>query len=91
MEMDGIKLVSAGQTGADSAALDFALDHGIPHGGWCPRGRKAEDGTIDAPLPVQGNPEGRRHRRAHPRQRGLSEHLVARLIGAAALRRAELD
>jgi hypothetical protein len=27
--------------------LDFAIEHGIPHGGWCPRGRKAEDGPID--------------------------------------------
>ncbi len=41
-----VKIVSGGQTGADRAALDFAIDHGIPHGGWCPRGRKCEDGTI---------------------------------------------
>lgn len=44
-----ITIVSGGQTGADRAALDFAIDHGIPHGGWCPRGRLAEDG----PLPVR--------------------------------------
>ncbi len=42
------KIVSGGQTGADRAALDFAVAHGIPHGGWCPRGRLAEDGTIPA-------------------------------------------
>ena len=41
------KIISGGQTGADRAALDFAIEHGIPHGGWCPAGRKAEDGTID--------------------------------------------
>jgi hypothetical protein len=41
------KIVSGGQTGADRAALDFAIEHGIPHGGWCPKGRKAEDGPID--------------------------------------------
>lgn len=35
------KIVSGGQTGADRAALDFAIEHGIPHGGWCPKGRKA--------------------------------------------------
>jgi len=29
------------------AALDFAIEHGIPHGGWCPHGRKAEGGTIN--------------------------------------------
>jgi len=41
-----IKIVSGGQTGADRAALDFAIQHNIPHGGWCPKGRIAEDGTI---------------------------------------------
>jgi hypothetical protein len=41
------KIVSGGQTGADRAGLDFAIDRGIPHGGWCPRGRWAEDGSID--------------------------------------------
>jgi len=40
------KLVSGGQTGADRAALDFAIEHEIPHGGWCPAGRLAEDGPI---------------------------------------------
>jgi hypothetical protein len=42
------KIVSGGQTGADRAALDFALEQGIPHCGWCPKGRLAEDGPIDA-------------------------------------------
>jgi len=41
------KIVSGGQTGADRAALDFALAHGISHGGWCPRGRLAEDGALE--------------------------------------------
>jgi hypothetical protein len=40
-------IVSGGQTGADRAALDFAIRFGIPHGGWCPRGRLAEDGPLD--------------------------------------------
>ena len=40
------KIVSGGQTGVDRAALDAAIELGIPHGGWCPRGRLAEDGTI---------------------------------------------
>ncbi|TEA70318.1 putative molybdenum carrier protein [Allopusillimonas ginsengisoli] len=39
------------KTGADRAALDFAIEHGYPHGGWNPRGREAEDGTI--PLKYQ--------------------------------------
>jgi hypothetical protein len=43
--MAGIeKLISGAQTGADRAALDAALEFGIPHGGWCPAGRLAEDG-----------------------------------------------
>lgn len=42
------KIISGGQTGADRAALDFAIQHNIPHGGWVPRGRRAEDGRIPA-------------------------------------------
>ncbi|MEW6302071.1 MAG: putative molybdenum carrier protein [Verrucomicrobiota bacterium] len=41
-----LRIISGGQTGADRAALDFALEQGIPHGGWCPKGRLAEDGPI---------------------------------------------
>jgi hypothetical protein len=40
------RIVSGGQTGVDRAALDVAIALGIPHGGWCPRGRRAEDGVI---------------------------------------------
>lgn len=40
------KIVSGGQTGVDRAALDTTIELGIAHGGWCPRGRKAEDGKI---------------------------------------------
>ena len=39
-------IVSGGQTGVDRAALDFAIQHGLQHGGWCPRGRLAENGII---------------------------------------------
>jgi hypothetical protein len=39
---------SGGQTGADRAALDAAMAHGIPHSGWIPRRRRAEDGPIPA-------------------------------------------
>jgi len=38
--------VSGGQTGVDRAALDFAIENHIPHGGWCPSGRIADDGII---------------------------------------------
>jgi hypothetical protein len=37
------KLVSGGQTGVDRAAIDFAIEHDIPYGGWVPRGGRAED------------------------------------------------
>ncbi len=40
------KIVSGGQTGADRAALDFALEWNISHGGWIPKGRLAEDGRL---------------------------------------------
>jgi len=42
------RIVSGGQTGADRGGLDAAIELGIPHGGWCPKGRKAEDGVIPA-------------------------------------------
>ena len=40
----------------DRAALDVALELGIPCGGWCPKSRKAEDGTIDKRYPLQETP-----------------------------------
>jgi hypothetical protein len=41
-------ITSGGQTGADRAALDWAISQGIDHGGWCPKGRLATDGAIPA-------------------------------------------
>ncbi|OGT21451.1 MAG: hypothetical protein A3C55_06340 [Gammaproteobacteria bacterium RIFCSPHIGHO2_02_FULL_42_13] len=40
------RIISGGQTGVDRAALDVAIEFNIPSGGWCPRGRRAEDGVI---------------------------------------------
>jgi predicted Rossmann-fold nucleotide-binding protein len=42
------KIISGGQTGVDRAGLDVAMELGIPIGGYCPKGRHAEDGTIPA-------------------------------------------
>ncbi len=42
------RIVSGGQTGADRGGLEAALALGISHGGWCPSGRRAEDGEIPA-------------------------------------------
>ena len=41
-----MKLVSGGQTGVDTAALEIALERGLPYGGWVPKGRTNEDGII---------------------------------------------
>jgi hypothetical protein len=46
------KIVSGGQAGVDRAALDAALALGIPCGGWCPKGRRAEDGVIPDRYPL---------------------------------------
>jgi hypothetical protein len=47
------RILSGGQTGVDRAALDVALELSIPCGGWCPRGRTAEDGPIDPRYPLR--------------------------------------
>jgi hypothetical protein len=57
------RLVSGGQSGVDRAALDAALALGIPCGGWCPRGRKAEDGVIPARYPLTETPSDRYQQR----------------------------
>ncbi|MCI0641796.1 MAG: putative molybdenum carrier protein [Gemmataceae bacterium] len=41
-----IKIISGGQTGVDRAALDAALELGLECGGFCPKGRRAENGPI---------------------------------------------
>lgn len=48
-----MKIISGGQTGVDRAALDFALNNEIVCGGWCPKGRIAEDGQIHEKYPLQ--------------------------------------
>jgi predicted Rossmann fold nucleotide-binding protein DprA/Smf involved in DNA uptake len=53
MGIENLKIVSGGQTGVDRAALDFALHFNIPCGGFCPKGRKAEDGPIPSDYPLQ--------------------------------------
>ncbi|HEY9174832.1 MAG TPA: putative molybdenum carrier protein [Verrucomicrobiae bacterium] len=51
------RIVSGGQTGVDRAALDCAIAHGIPHGGWCPHGRWAEDGAIERHYALNETPD----------------------------------
>ena len=45
-EVIPMKIISGGQTGADRAALDAAMESDVATGGWVPKGRKAEDGPI---------------------------------------------
>lgn len=52
------KIVSGGQTGVDRAALDTALALDISCGGWCPLGRKAEDGALASHYPLNETPTG---------------------------------
>lgn len=46
-------IVSGGQTGADRGGLEAAIHCKVPHGGWCPKGRKAEDGVIPEKYQLQ--------------------------------------
>jgi hypothetical protein len=51
------RIISGGQTGVDRAALDVAIELGIEVGGWCPRGRDAEDGAVPGRYPLQETPD----------------------------------
>jgi hypothetical protein len=46
------KIVSGGQTGVDRAGLDAAMEAGLAVGGYCPKGRLAEDGTVPERYPL---------------------------------------
>jgi hypothetical protein len=50
------KILSGGQTGVDRAALDVAMQLGVACGGWCPKGRLAEDGPLPDRYPLQETP-----------------------------------
>lgn len=53
-----LQIVAGGQSGADRGALDAALAAGAPCGGWCPAGRRAEDGPIPERYPLTELPRG---------------------------------
>ncbi|TCW27834.1 putative molybdenum carrier protein [Gulbenkiania mobilis] len=64
--MNILRILSGGQTGVDRAALDFAIARQIPHGGWCPAGRRAADGLLDARYQlVETESSGYRQRTKH--------------------------
>lgn len=66
------KIVSGGQIGVDRAALDWAIEHGLPHGGWCPKGRIAEDGPIDSRYELQETKSAKYPQRTNPRWTGCA-------------------
>lgn len=47
-----LKIISGGQTGVDRAGLDAAMALGLEVGGWCPRGRRANDGRVPDRYPL---------------------------------------
>jgi Circularly permutated YpsA SLOG family len=62
------RIVSGGQTGVDRAALDFAIAHGFPYAGWCPRDGWAEDHPVPPGL-LGAYPRMRETPSADPEQR----------------------
>ena len=60
-----LKIVPGGQTGVDRGALDAALERGFACGGWCPRGRRAEDGRIPMRYPLRELDSGKYLDRTH--------------------------
>ncbi|MBZ0270632.1 putative molybdenum carrier protein [bacterium] len=81
------KVISGGQTGVDRAGLDAALAAGLPIGGWCPAGRLAEDGPIDAAYPLIETPSAEYHVRTEWNARNADATLIVapgRLAGGSA-------
>lgn len=70
------KIISGGQTGVDRAALDAAQELGIACGGWCPRGRRAEDGRIPMGYPLRETPDTDYRRRTEWNVREADATLV---------------
>lgn len=84
------KIVSGGQSGVDRAALDAAMGCGLPHGGWCPLGRRAEDGILDDRYDLSETPTGDYTQRTDWNVRDSDATLIlsrGRLEGGTALTR----
>jgi hypothetical protein len=70
------KVISGGQTGVDRAALDAAMAAGLPIGGWCPKGRRAEDGRIPECYPLTETPTARYAERTRRNVQDASATLI---------------
>ena len=85
------KFFPGGQTGVDRAALDVAIELGIPRGGWCPKGRRAEDGVIAKHYPLRETPSTDYRERTRRNVRDADGTLIVtadELRGGTALTRA---
>ncbi len=79
------QIISGGQTGVDQAALDVALELGIPCGGWCPRGRWSEAGPIDEHYPLTESPSADPAERTERNVRDADATLIIARGGGEAL------
>ncbi len=87
-----IEVRSGGQTGVDRGALEAVLAlparAGIGAGGWCPRGRFAEDGVLDARYPLVETPAAEPSQRTEWNVRDADATLIlhrGELAGGTAL------
>ncbi len=77
------QIVSGGQSGVDSAALDVALELGIPSGGWCPKGHKREDGRVPERYGLRETPSRGYAQRTRWNVRDSDGTLLLLLLGKA--------
>lgn len=93
--MRRLTIISGGQTGADRAALDFAIAHGLIHEGWCPQGRRAEDGPLEPRYQLRETPSEKYDQRTKWNVRDSDATVIftmaAELHGGTALTREIAD